>query len=219
VAKNTHKSKENKAPSGGEEESNKRTLTGNEIVSDDTVDLSTNSLLNSMSKLSKSYRAAAVEHFINQAKEVGENSSLLHAEKVATLFEAVYGISGVLDQILRSAPDAAPELFENRENKEENAFEFTRRVYSEFIERGLSKADIRRLDRKLYMGILNRERRFDDNSLKLQKKSAINDKLLAALPSHAEIMASIPEIFRRQVKLYRMHSVRKYQRRQRHAPK
>lgn len=46
-------------------------------------------------------------------------------------------------------PDRAPELYSRRTKREENPVEFIRRVYAEWLGRGLTMADVARLDPKL----------------------------------------------------------------------
>ncbi|MCC7250445.1 hypothetical protein [Hyphomicrobium sp.] len=47
-------------------------------------------------------------------------------------------------------PDTAPELWENRIGRKDNPVTFTRRVYAPWIEQGLTRSALRRLDPLLY---------------------------------------------------------------------
>jgi hypothetical protein len=166
-----------------------------------------------MSKLSASYRDTAVEHFARLSTEIEENTSIEDIIKIETLIAAFQSISGALNRLTERAPSNAPELWEYRENKNENAFEFTRRVYEKYLERGLSKHDIRALDFKLYNAIIDRERRYTDKSLVLLTKKAANDKLLAELEgslSLANITDLLPGIFRDRLRLYRTATARRH---------
>jgi hypothetical protein len=172
---------------------------------------SSEALEGSLRRLHDSYRDTAVEHFEAFAQEIGQSPTLAYAQKVEILVNAVARITDLLDELTRPAPRVAPELFENRSDKNENAFQFTLRVYGQYLERGLSKANIRSLDPKLYQGILNRERRHRDDMLTLSTKAQMNDRLLAQFTSLAEITASIPEVFRRRIQLYRTLAFRRQQ--------
>jgi hypothetical protein len=157
-------------------------------------------------KLASTYRAAVVEQFLRFAKEVEDDASLLHPEKLAALMEAVSGISDAIDRLSRSAPEHAPELWENRSDKSENAYDFTRRVYRDYLPRGLSQPDIRSLDPKLYQAILDRRRRSPDRSLSLPNRSDVVDQVLrqfAGDPSLATVANTLPEMFRGRIRAYR----------------
>lgn len=160
---------------------------------------------NSLRRLASTYRAAAVEEFGRLAREVEGHPSLLHVEKVATVLEALSAISEVLGRLSRTAPEIAPELWENRTDKNENAFEFTRRVYKDYLLRGLSKQNILSLDRKLYQAIADRERRYSDDSLSLPNQRAVTDSLLSKSggeASFSKIVNSLPELFGQRIRLY-----------------
>jgi hypothetical protein len=167
-----------------------------------------------LGRLQGTYRDTAVDHFEAFAREIGQSAALDYDQKVEVLVNAVARITNVLDELTRPAPELAPELFEHREDLNENAFQFTLRVYGKYLEKGLSKANIRSLDPKLYQGILNRERRHRDDTLTLSTKAHMNDRLLAQFTSLAEITASIPEVFRRRLRLYRTLAFRRQQQRQ-----
>lgn len=47
-------------------------------------------------------------------------------------------------------PDKAPALYKERDDKSQSAEEFTRQHYSEFFGKGLTRADLKRLDLPLY---------------------------------------------------------------------
>lgn len=174
-------------------------------------EISSDALRSSLSRLQDSYLDTAIGHFEALAREIGQSATIDYAQKVEILVSSVSRITKVLDELTRPAPQMAPELFEQRRDKKENAFQFTLRVYEQYLEKGMSKANIRSLDPKLYQGILNRERRHRDNTLALLSKTEVNDRLLSQFASLAEITASIPEVFRRRLKLYRTLAFRRRQ--------
>jgi hypothetical protein len=176
-------------------------------------EISSDALRSSLSRLQDSYLDTAIEHFEAFAREIGQSATIDYAQKVEILVNSISRITNVLDELTRPAPQTAPELFEQRKDKKENAFQFTLRIYGEYFEKGMSKANIRSLDPKLYQGILNRERRNKDDTLALLTKTEMNDRLLAQFASLAEITASIPEVFRRRLQLYRTLAFRRQQER------
>lgn len=52
-------------------------------------------------------------------------------------------------------PAKAPELYANRERRSENPAAFIERVYAEFMEEGMPRAHLRRIDPKLYEALSN----------------------------------------------------------------
>jgi hypothetical protein len=171
------------------------------------------SFQSSLDRLVGTHRTAAIEQFSKLATEIEEDSALAFPTRISILLKAVFCISDSIDRLSRSAPEKAPELWVNRADKSENAYEFTRRVYVDYLERGLSKPDIFSLDPKLYQAILDRHRRHKDRSLQLRNKRQVTDALLAELGntiSPAEIVDSLPEIFRQRLKLYRAVTGRRH---------
>ena len=170
-------------------------------------------LQDSIQRLSNNYRTAAVEKFSRLAEEVEENPGLPYTEKLAILLEAVHSISNTVHMLSRSSPERAPELWEFRADKSENSYDFTRRVYHDYLERGLSRPDILSLDPKLYQAMHDRRRRYKDNSLNLPTKRQVNDALLAKVRpnfSLAEFTKNIPEIFLRPLSLYSTVTTRRH---------
>lgn len=181
--------------------------------SDESGIATANLLQNSIRRLSNNYRTVAVEQFLRLAEEVEENPNLTYTEQLAVLLEAVHSISAVVGRLSRSFPEKAPELWEFREDKSENSYDFTRRVYHDYLERGLSRPDILSLDPKLYQAIHDRRRRYKDNSLNLRTKRQVNDALLTNVNpnfSLAEFTKNIPEIFRRPLGLYSTVTTRRH---------
>jgi hypothetical protein len=172
-----------------------------------------NSFRDALSRLAGAYHATTLDHFVGLADEIERDLTLPRAVKVSIFLKLIFRISEIVDKLSQSAPKNAPELWANREDKSENAYQFVRRVYSEYLDRGLSKADIYSLDSKLYQSILDRERRHKDFSLSLRNKSMVTDDLLAELGdivSPREIVDSLPKIFHRRLKLYRAVAARRY---------
>lgn len=158
--------------------------------------------------LANLYRVAAIDQF----SRLEDDPALSHQDKLATLYVVLNNLVGVINRLSRTAPDRAPELFEYRADELENAYDFTRRVYRDYLERGLSMPDIFSLDRKLYQAIHDRRRYYKDHSLRLPRKRDVIDSLLARLGpdfSLSDIIESMPEIFRQQVTLYRTVSTRR----------
>ncbi|GLR90896.1 hypothetical protein [Bradyrhizobium iriomotense] len=170
------------------------------------------SLERSLRKLAISSRDATVNQLAEFARSIEESDDIVYAEKLDILVRSTVALTEALDNLTRSAPPSPPELFENRADKSENPFEFVHRVYGQYLDRGLSKADIRSLDAKLYQGILNREKRYSDPSLVLPTKAEVNDQQLAQFETLADVIASLPDVFLKKVKLYRAIAVRKHHR-------
>jgi hypothetical protein len=159
--------------------------------------------------LANLYRIAVADQF----SRLEDDPALPNQEKLLTLYAILTPLVSAIDRLSRTAPDRAPELWEDRVDKSENAYDFTRRVYRDYIERGLSKPDIFSLDPKLYQAIHDRRRRSKDNSLVLRSKREVTDVLLASLGpnfSLSDILNTIPRIFRRQVSLYSTASTRRH---------
>lgn len=61
------------------------------------------------------------------------------------------------NRLLKGAeiPDTPPEIYAQRSDKNEKPIDFIARVYAPWLGRGLAQADIKRLDRQLYMALHN----------------------------------------------------------------
>ncbi|PQA86026.1 hypothetical protein [Hyphococcus luteus] len=125
----------------------------------------------------------------------------------------IYAVSLMMNQ--NPLPKRAPELYRDRKDRSEKAPDFIKRVYSDFIGKGLSKAHIRQLDRGLYQALYNW---LKDNELPvdlpLPMKSEITDRRLAALSNiqiHDEsgCVISAERIAREMANLQRAKSYRR----------
>jgi hypothetical protein len=81
-------------------------------------------------------------------------------------------------------PETPPEAWADRRDRRETPVDFIRRVYSPWLGHGLNQADIRRIDRKLYMSLHNwlRTRTLPDD-LPLPTLKESNDRLAGLIRS------------------------------------
>jgi hypothetical protein len=188
-------------------------LTNNQ-TNDGTVDFSDSPFQRSISKLVKSYRATAVEHFTSLARQVEAEPAVPEQEKVATLYDAIESLFIVIDHLSRSAPERPPELWQNRPDKSEKIFDFIRRVYAPYIGR-IRRADLRRLDFSLYKSLYYKKHQDEykgKSDLNLLSVREANDRLLAQLEgkvSLADIRNSMPAVLLERLRLYETLSSRK----------
>lgn len=168
------------------------------------------SLSASKSKLAGLYRSAAAHQF----SRLEHDPALTHQEKLAILYEILNGLTEVIGRLSQTAPERAPELWLERADRSEPVFDFIRRVYGPYIERGLRKVDLRRLDMPLYRAIFEWSRWNRGNpEVVLPSHRQANDRLIAQLEGSTlgDITNSLPPILRDRLKLYRTVSARKYQ--------
>jgi len=66
-------------------------------------------------------------------------------------------LSASVNEDPTSPPSSAPTLWRDRPDKNEDPISFTRRVYSKWIGKEFTRADIKRLDERLYNAIYNLE--------------------------------------------------------------
>src|ERR1043166_4836409 len=76
---------------------------------------------------------------------------------LAALVRRAVVIAALLENRL---PPEAPELYADRQDRNENGFDFTVRVYGRWIGNGLDLSHIRRVDRALYRSIQYRKHYF-----------------------------------------------------------
>lgn len=89
-------------------------------------------------------------------------------------------LSASLTKVSASGPNVAPEFWKDRADKHEDPISFAKRVYSKWIGKEFTRADIRRLDQRLYEAIYN----LDDAGERLSQiglltKRQINDLKLS----------------------------------------
>jgi len=102
--------------------------------------------------------------------------------------------------VIPKFPAKAPELYADRPSRRENAIEFIRRVYPDLSKEGLPRAEIKRLDPKLYEALGNwlrqhelpadvhlpkRADHYDDLALKISSLAGDAGEISAALHSIA----------------------------------
>ena len=162
--------------------------------------------------LANLYRVAAIDQF----SRLEEDPTIPEREKLHALYDVLNNLLDVIYRLSRSAPETAPELWLERANKFESVFDFIERVYGRFLQRGLKKSDLRRLDPSLYKALFNWSRSHKGNpDLVLPTKKEANDHLLAQLENMGApktITDILPSIFRDQLRLYRTASSRNRQR-------
>ena len=90
----------------------------------------------------------------------------------------------VVESVIRSEenphplPKKAPELYENRTDRDENPRDFISRVYSKWLDGTLTRPDLRRLDQKLYHALANWEHRFGRVDYDLSTLKEKNDRIM-----------------------------------------
>ncbi len=110
--------------------------------------------------------------------EAGLPVSLFHA--IHGLGESECALVADFALALKRSAQTAPELYADRDNKNESAPAFVERVYGE---RGLlngtfTRADLRRLDKQAYMGLMNWERSNGKAAINLPTLKERNDRLI-----------------------------------------
>jgi hypothetical protein len=89
-----------------------------------------------------------------------------------------YALAAAEDPV--RGPKTAPSLWKDRVDRNENPIIFTKRIYSEWIGKNLSRADIKRLDKQLYAAIYNMENPSEKlGEIGLLTKRQVNDLKLS----------------------------------------
>jgi hypothetical protein len=101
--------------------------------------------------------------------------------KISTLVKLQTYISTVIHDLAHNAPDSAPQLWRNRpRSSPETPIDFISRVYGDYIGKGLTQADIRRLDFELYRSLQNWKQRYGwPKEFDLPTKQQSNTAMLA----------------------------------------
>ena len=161
-------------------------------------------------------RTEVMKQFAGMADGVTKNPTLgTHAERVDRLYGALDGVARVITEMSRTAPEKAPELWKERLDKSENIYDFIRRVYGEWLERGLRRSDLRRLDLSLYRSLYygKHKKLLERQGMNLATVKEDNDRLLAQLDgkvSLATIRGQLSPHFLKMLTLYRTASTRKH---------
>lgn len=88
-----------------------------------------------------------IRQLFNEAREIGQNEP----ETFQTFKADVAALTTENTEPEVPLPTKAPELYKDRKNKGQTAEEFTKTVYSKWIEAGgITRADLKRLDKSLY---------------------------------------------------------------------
>ena len=83
-----------------------------------------------------------------------------------------------------AVPATAPALYDERADRNEGPLDFTARVYARWLGTAICRADIKRLDIKLYNALYNLDHPNDElDRIGLYTAKALNDRKLAALGS------------------------------------
>lgn len=112
-------------------------------------------------------------------------------------------------------PAIAPELFKNRIDKDEGAISFVSRTYSIYLGKSLSRADLKKLDKKLYNALYNLPNSdYEMNKIGLFTKKSLNDIKLSKLdeterPSTTLRIAELPPTEREKARLFNLIRRRK----------
>lgn len=141
-----------------------------------------------------------------------------------TAFEQLRQLRVKIRQTLSSAvgsedkeapPKSAPAFFRDREDQSEDPIAFTKRVYSKWIGREFTRADIRRLDKRLYDAIYNLDNPSDKlNQIGLLTTRQINDLRLSKAgqlrrPPKSKKMSELPASEKENARLYYISNRRK----------
>ncbi len=121
--------------------------------------------------------------FLDDAKRLLDrllaDPKLTNDLKLRTLLRIHAAVAERLERVGPSAPACAPEFYNKRKDRDETPVTFIERVYSQWLGRGLTSADIARLDPKLSLSLRvfystkGRPKRFD-----LPTKKQRIDKLI-----------------------------------------
>lgn len=139
--------------------------------------------------LTEQTRRQALEQFSIVARSIVENPALRRIDKIEMLYDGIDVLAHFIANLAPSSPVEAPELWVNRADRNENPFEFTRRVYGLYLRGGtLSRRDIRRLDFQLNKSLTYWTKSHgSDPTINLKTRSRIVDDLLEVLKGTTEL--------------------------------
>jgi hypothetical protein len=93
------------------------------------------------------YRAAASQQFAH----LEADQTISDEDKLATLYKVFENLVEVINRISSPAPEKAPELWIERDPRRGEGIDtFIRRTYAPYILRGMTMADLSRLDLRAY---------------------------------------------------------------------
>jgi hypothetical protein len=138
------------------------------------------------------YRSETARHLFSIDKLLGAAFEMMKQEPSVeqSVFEQCrqlrvrirYALSAAIakDSNGEEIPAIAPSLWKDRLDKSEDPISFTKRIYSKWIGKNLSRTDVKRLDKQLYAAIYNLDNPNDRlDQIGLLKKRQINDLLLS----------------------------------------
>jgi hypothetical protein len=114
------------------------------------------------------------------------------------------------------APKTAPELFRDRQDKDEDPLAFTKRVYTRWLGKNLHRSDIKKLDAQLYNALYNLDNPSEKlTSIGLLTKKQLNDVKLQSLtemerPSMALRIGELPPDQQERARLFNLARTRKH---------
>jgi hypothetical protein len=119
-----------------------------------------------------------------------------------------FAISAASPKQPGTLPKQAPVMWENREKKDESPVTFIKREYAQWLGKGICRADIRRLDKKLYEALyawIGKSGGMPD--IGLPSKKELNDEKLRVAerlkaPSRSMKVAELPLEDRERLRLY-----------------
>jgi len=106
-------------------------------------------------------------------------------------------------------------LFENRQDRNQSPLSFVQATYKQWLGKGISRADIKKLDKKLYDAFFNWKIPTKDlDAIGLPTKRRLNDAKLAAAgrikaPSRVLRLSELPPADRDLLRLYNLAKNRK----------
>jgi hypothetical protein len=132
------------------------------------------------------YRVA----ILDQLLRLEEDPVLGYKEKLGALDAVLKNLLGIIDRLSRPAPQAAPELWSGRPQKNaEDIHAFISRVYAEHSKRGMTMADLMRLDPKAYRAWYDWRKLSRNRGVEppLLRRSQATDQTLAKLGGNLSV--------------------------------
>jgi hypothetical protein len=162
--------------------------------------------------LASLYRLAIAE----QLSVLEENSALSNQEKLVTLYGVFQNVVRAINRISDAAPTKAPELWAERDPQTlENIDTFLRRVYGPYQQKGMTMAQLNRIDPHGYRAWYGWKKlpANRDKEYPLPTRSQVVDEALARLEkdiSLAELARELPVALRERFRLYGAAANRRY---------
>jgi hypothetical protein len=115
------------------------------------------------------------------AVAIVENNAVDDREKVDCLYEAIDVVAALITRLVPPPPDKAPELWEDRRDRSEDPFAFTKRVY------GCISIDVlRKMDKPLYKSRLYAAAKYGTGD-GLRTKAETIDELVGLLGGESDL--------------------------------